>query len=165
MSVDLSITILLAIPLAIIANLVTPKVRDIIDSRAEKSQIKKKEATEKSRASSLARITKELEAIREYKNDSQKYYSYLLEVMIRATLYGAMTGLYAGMLSALAYFMRNSDFSRDMIVTMAQLIGMLGSMLIFMVSWQGLKVIRRVQSFDAFETEANEKICALSEVV
>jgi len=153
MRVDLWISILLAVPLAVLANLLTPRIRDWLDRRAQRTAAQRRRRTVEQARSEIARLHTELERLSTFTSDPHQYHCFLLEILIRATLYGAMAGLYAGLLFATASWLGIGDFwnlagnLQGYIYTAGQIVSLIGFTMVFRTCWQGLSVIRRVADF------------------
>ncbi len=158
MDINLWISVLLAIPLAIVANLFTPKVREWIDARAERRKEKKRKQTEEQKQAAIGRINKECDEIERFVGNRTIYREYLLEVVIRATLYGAISALYAGAVSVIAWSVDLGGIAQKLLFSVAQFATLFGSLLVFQVSWKGLKVINRVHDFEIFKEKCERQI-------
>lgn len=154
MKTDFWVSVLLAIPLAIAANLITPRVRAWLDKRAERGARQRRERTQKQRDEIVARIRADIGEIESFRIDRSRLHEFLLEMLIRATLYSAIGGVYAGLLFGFVEFYVVSRA----IAPAAQLITVMTSLMVFQVCWRGLRVIRRVRNFDSWKKDLEQEI-------
>ena len=90
MSIDLWVSIALAIPLAIVANLFTPKLQTWLDARLERSKKAKLEKKANSRKAQLESLKKELLEVTTYHNDKTELNQLFLVSLIKVAMYGAI---------------------------------------------------------------------------
>ncbi|WP_022947330.1 hypothetical protein [Methylohalobius crimeensis] len=94
MSIDLWISIALAIPLAIVANLFTPKLQKWLDSRLERSKKAKIEKKEAARQLQLGELQKELLEVSKLHSDKADLNQLFLVSLIKVAMYGAIGTIY-----------------------------------------------------------------------
>lgn len=161
MKVDLWISLLLAIPLAIAANLLTPHIRSWLDRRAEKGASVRLERTRREREASIARLEDEIEEIENYRGDRAKLHELLLETVIRATLYGAIGTAVASLMFTLLRVIGHGYLYEAVVYSTSQFVTVVTSLMVFQVCWRGLKVIQRVRNFDQWVENVRQEISHL----
>ena len=163
MSIDLWISVLLAIPLAIVANLLTPKIGRWFDSRLETTRHRKLEKTKRSRAAQLKHLTEELDSVRKFHTDRFRLSEHLLHVLLQIAGLGALASVYGGMFSFVGEIGRWDGPLGIVGRTGGQVITLLTSLLIFQLALRAMKLRRRVRDFDKYEAETQRMIDELTE--
>ena len=167
MSIDLWISVLLAIPLAIIANLATPHLRIWIDQKAEHGRRRKREKTVKQKRKTIKELKETVAVIEELVTDRSKYREFLLETLVRVALYGAIGGIIGGIANTVFIFsnqLANNITQRFLVMALAsfsQLAALLVAILIFRACSDGLSTIRRVKNFNDFRSRYSGQIAAI----
>lgn len=118
-----------AIPLSVLANLVSPKIQDFLSKRFVAA----------ARSRELQR-TKEAERVIEYVNDSAKLNTYLLVTLIVATMFGAMIGVFTALLFILGTFSRN-----DLSTVLAQAMTVFSGLLITKICLDAVRIATKVR--------------------
>jgi hypothetical protein len=131
----------LSIPLSIIASLLAPKVQTYLDTRSKVAALKRSEE-----------LTKELQRISEFKNNSDLLREYLLEVLIRAAYYLAITGIIAGPLWAASSIL----YLGGMLNAAGQFVSLIGALLVVRISSRAIRDLDRVRNFNEFELQVGE---------
>lgn len=159
MKVDLWITILLAIPLAIVANLLTPRLKSWLDSKAEKSKRIKTQAELKDRASRAQILRDKLEQVTKFHQDRGEHQSYILVQLLKIALYGALGGVYGGVLMMFQTFEIEIFYRISLIGGAA--VGLVTSMLIFVTSMSAIRMGKNVRDYQSFKNEIENAIALL----
>ncbi|EIU6827838.1 hypothetical protein L5176_004434 [Vibrio parahaemolyticus] len=147
MDINLWISILFAIPLAIVANIFTPKVQSWLESRGKKR--------------SKARVTQlktELEQLKYYKANPELFTQYLLGVVIKTTFVGSIIGIIA----ALAYMITRVakdffyvydylyiDVLEVVLQFSSQIVSMFGAVIIINICGNALRVMHSMKNYIA----------------
>jgi hypothetical protein len=163
MKVDLWVTIILAIPLAIVANLLTPRFRLWLDKRSESTKKVRTERQIRSREERARRLKKQFEEVTSYHSDSAAFHSYLLMQLVRIALYGAIGGIYGGLFGMVGGFTMWSwsGYLGSAAALASGMIALFTSLFIFQTSLITIRVNKRVAEYEAYKTEAELALKAL----
>ncbi|TVL30117.1 hypothetical protein [Shewanella algae] len=158
MSIDLWISIALAIPLAIVANLFTPKLQRWLDARLERSKKAKIEKKQFSRKLQLERLRKEFSEVSKYKNDKSELNQFFLVSLIKVAMYGAIGTIYGAIFPFMGELTRWDGVGGVIGRTGAQFTALAVSMLIFMTCIQTMRMHKKVRDFEEYEKNTKELI-------
>jgi len=161
MKVDLWITILLAIPLAIIANLLTPKIKNWLDGRSETTKKLRTEKQLRSRQIEANRIRNQLEEVTSFRSDTQSFHSFVLIQLVRIAFYGAVGGIYGGVFSMVGGIVGWSMLGEMVARFGTSIIALFTSTLIFQTSLATIRMHKRIRDFEGYKTEAEGNIKSL----
>lgn len=158
MSIDLWISVALAIPLAVAANLATPKFQKWLDARTSKGKERKSEEEQKKRQVQLAYLENELKETEALVSVPAKLTNQNFNALLKVSLYGAFGALYGSLFSFIGEF-----GGWDGIMGMAGRLGAQGttllvSMLIFITAAKALKTNRRVNEYEKYKEETEKLI-------
>lgn len=161
MKIDFWISVFVAIPLAIVANLLTPPISRWFDKRLELNQVRKTEISKRRRKNQLVKLTKELERVRSFHQDRIKVIQYLLFILLQVAMLGAFASVYGGMFAFLGEAERWNSFLGMIGRTGGQLITLIVPLLIFEICQKAITLQRRVVNFDHYEKETLRMIESL----
>ena len=156
-SVDLWISVGLAVPLAVAANLVTPRVRTWLDNKAESGALRRRRRGIAEKRRALADTKRMIDEIEGFMSSRWRYHEYLLETVIRATLYGAL-GTMAG---SVAFAIPSLQVSASLGVLLGQMIILLTYTIVGQICWRALRIITRFRNAAGFLDEARKRVAAL----
>ncbi|EPH3099971.1 hypothetical protein RG265_001153 [Providencia stuartii] len=94
MKIDLWISILLAIPLSIVSNMLTPKITAWYEKLANKNKKIKLEKSISRKIKQLNKLENEYKKITQYRNDKHYFNQLLLVTIIKVSLAAAMATMY-----------------------------------------------------------------------
>jgi ribosomal protein L17 len=156
MSIDLWISVALAIPLAVVANLATPKFQQWLDTRASKGKERKTEKEQKKRQAQLVNLEKELIETESLISMPAKLTNQNFNALLKVSLYGAFGALYGSLFSFVGEL-----GSWDGIFGMAGRLGaqcttLFVSMLIFTTAAKALKTNRRINEYATYKEETEK---------
>ncbi|MDO8273593.1 MAG: hypothetical protein Q7U82_16990 [Gammaproteobacteria bacterium] len=150
MSIDLWISIALAIPLAIVANLATPKLQRWLDARLEKSMRAKLEEKQKARTEQLKMLRVEMDEVTKYRSDGNALTQMYLISLIKVAMYGAIGTIY-GAIFPLFGQLSNWDGVGGLIgMAGAQVTALAVSMLIFATCARVMRIHKKVRDFESY---------------
>ena len=152
---DLSfwVGLMIAIPLAIFANLVTPIVKRKIDGAGEK-KLKAKRKT----------LEEEYNQIQNYLKKPSLLTSYLISIVIKTTFVGAFVGIIAGVMQLFRQWLDGSDaFSfmwdvHDVFNFILIIISVSVSVVIFQLCGDGIRAYNRVNRFEEYKVRYQKQI-------
>lgn len=170
MKIDFWISILVAIPLAIAANLLTPLARHWLDARAEKGRYRKREKTAKAREASRKRLEAEIAEINNYHDNPIQLHSLLLDSMLRCITYGAIGTAYLTLGYATFNVFLSGSHSTEFIRTVRlvtlpalQLFVVIVNMVVFTIGMRAVRISRRVRNYDVWRQKMESEIGRHSE--
>lgn len=150
MSIDLWVSVGLAIPLAVIANIFTPKIQSWLEGRGKK---RSKQRTQE--------LQKELDELTEYQESPEKFHQYLLGVVIRATYIGSLVGIFAGITYILTRFAREFiyfDFANIVFSLTGQVVSMIGAVMIINVCGEAIRRINSLKNYSSVSSDLESKL-------
>ena len=121
-----------AIPLSIFANLFTPYIQKLIASRFS-AYAERRRAVQ----------AKENDRVVEFINNPQKFNTYLLVILVGATMLGAAIGVFSGIL-----FMLGSFTDRSFVSFLAQFMTVFGGLLVTKICIDAVKMAVRVRELE-----------------
>ena len=139
----------LSVPLAIIANLITPKIRNLLDTVDER-KIKKK----------IQILESDLKTITNYKDNPAEVSAYLLSIIIKTTFLGAFVGVITGTTVIFKQYFTvkifpNASLSvNDLFTFFIVIVSISSSLVIFKLCEEGIKTYNRYSNF----TEYSERV-------
>lgn len=161
MSIDLWVSIALAIPLAIVANLFTPKLQTWLDARLERSKKAKLEKKANSRKTQLEALKKELLKVTMYHDDKTELNQLFLVSLIKVAMYGAIGTIYGAIFPFLGELSSWDGVGGVMGRTGAQITALAVAMLIFITCSQAMRMHKKVRDFPEYEKNIKELISEL----
>jgi len=150
LDINLWISVLLAIPLAIIANIYTPRVQYWLESRGQKRSKKR-----------IQQLEVELEELKDFYENPEKFHQYLLGVVIRATYIGSIVGIFAGITYVLSRFARefiHINFVNFIFSISGQLVSMIGAMMIINVCSSAIRIITNMKNYPSVSVQLLSQI-------
>ncbi|HFQ5086906.1 TPA: hypothetical protein ACGUVT_004536 [Vibrio vulnificus] len=165
MSVDLWISIALAIPLAIIANLFTPRFQRWLDSRLERSKKAKIEKREKARNAQLKHLKMEFEEVSKYYADKTELNLLFLVSLVKVAMYSALGTVYGALFPMIGETLKWEGIGGVLGRTGAQVTALLVSMLIFVTCSKTIKMYTKVRDFDEYKRDTDQLISELEQNV
>ena len=148
--------LLLSIPMAIAANLVTPKIQRWLETSSKRRAIEKTND-----------LQAEYQRISDYVNNPHEFTSYLLFVIIRTTLIGSVVGIIvslayaAAQLSSTFYYRSNLG---GLIYASAQIISIIGALMIVNTCRVAASTWYKVKNFDRYQQTVRESEAALADI-
>ncbi|WP_027672559.1 hypothetical protein [Rheinheimera baltica] len=161
MSIDLWVSIALAIPLAIVANLFTPLLQKWLDSRLERSKKAKIESKQIARKLQLEKLNKELIEVSKYHSDKNELNQLYLVSLIKIAMYGAIGAIYGSIFPFMGELSGWYGLGGLIGRTGAQVTAFAVSMLIFMTCSQTMRMHKKVRDFDEYEQSTKAIIAEL----
>jgi len=158
MTLDLWISIALAIPLAIVANIVSPPVKRWLDKKFETSKIAKTQKRMEKKSIQLKRLQSELEVIRNFHENDSKITHFFLVALLKVAMYGAIGSIYGFLFPFLGALFLRHGIGSFIITTGTQVTVMISSMLVFMTCAETMKTYKKIRDFTAYESESRELI-------
>ena len=150
MTIEFWIGSLLAIPLGIIASLLTPWIVKTINNR-----------TYRNRQKNLENARKEYEQICEFYKNKQDLSIYYLNVVVKTTLLSAFMALASGLLLAGGQIvMMAFDIDRKysgILFGLAQLVNLFGSIAIVSICKPALNIWNKIRNFKEYEEELKSR--------
>lgn len=157
MSVDLWVSVALAIPLAIVANLATPKLQKWLDERSSIGRERKSEKEQKKKLIQLAQLKAELKGIEELISTPAILTNQNLNALLKIALYSAFGTLYGSMFTLLGEVGRWDGISGVLGRVGAQITALFVAMLVFYIAMKAIKTNNRVNNFEKYK-EQTEKL-------
>ena len=161
MSVDLWVSIAVAIPLAIIANIATPKIQRWLDSRASLGKERKLENQKSKRENQLKLLKVEFSNITELVSNPAKLTNENFITLLKIALYGAFGTLYGGLFSVMDEFGHWEGVFGVAGRLGAQVTALFVSMLIFLIAIKALRVNNRVNKYEKYKMQTEKLIAEL----
>lgn len=161
MSIDLWISVALAIPLAIAANILTPRAQRWLDARL--SQGKARKAAERSvkRRQQLEALEKELTEAEALASDKANLTHHYLDALLKVAFYGAFGSIYASLFTFVGELGR-WDGALGAVGRMgAQATALFVAMIIFLTCFKAAKAARRVRDFSTYKPQTEKLISEL----
>jgi uncharacterized membrane protein YhiD involved in acid resistance len=158
LSIDLWISIAVAIPLAIVANLFTPKLQKWLDSRLEQSKRAKLEKKQNARSEQLKMLRLELDEVTNYHADKYELNQLFLTSLIKVAMYGALASVYGAIFPFLGELSGWDGIGGVLGRTGAQFTALAVSMLIFVTCARVMRLHKKVRDFESYEKSTNELI-------
>ena len=121
--------------------MLAPKVQTFLDTRSKVAALKRSEE-----------LTRELQRISKFKNNNHLLREYLLEVLIRAGYYLAITGVIAGPLWAASSIIHLGG----MLNAVGQFVSLIGALLVVRISSRAIRDVDRVRNFNEFEQQVSQ---------
>jgi hypothetical protein len=159
MSIDLWVSIALAIPLAIAANILTPKAQKWLDSRVSKGQYRKSAKQRAKRQTQLKSLEAEFKEVSEIHEDKANLTHHFLFALLQVAMYGAFGSIYASIFTFAGEVGRWDGFLGVVGRLGGQAVALFTAMLIFLTCAKAVRLARRVKSFDEYK-EKTEKLLA-----
>jgi len=146
MELSFLVGLVLAIPLAVVANLITPRVQGWIDKRSRRAMQKKS-----------FRLQEEYLRIAQLRSTREGLSEHLLTVLLRVALVGALFGVVTSAVYALGYLFQ----MQYAFVAAAQVFAILGSLIVLGICTTAFKEHAKVKNFveyrDFVEKELGEE--------
>ena len=156
MGIELWISIALAIPLSILANLLTPRIQAWLDSRSKQRSLQRTHQR-------LAEIEEELTIAKSYRDDRAFFHEYLFSVIIKTTFLSAGCGIAAIALSVIptSFLHQMAEPVRLILDNAVKLLAFLFLMLIVSISAVAIRRINQVRYYDSFKPKAEAEVARL----
>jgi hypothetical protein len=161
-SLDLWISVALAIPLAIAANVVTPRVQRWMDSRLSKGRERKTAKQSKRRKEQLLSLQKEYEEVSSLYENPSKLTHHYLDALLWVAFFGAFGSIYGAIFSVFGELGQWQGTWGVVGRMGAQTIALLTAMLIFAKSSKAIRIARRCRDFDSYSKKTKALIVELS---
>jgi len=161
MTIDLWISVALAIPLAIVANIFTPKVQKWLDARLSQGREKKAAEQSQKRKAQLTLLEKELAEAEALQSDKANITHHYLEALIKVAFYGAFGSIYASLFSFLGEIGRWDGPLGTVGRLGAQATALFVAMIIFLTCMKALRTARRVRDFPKYKQNTEKLIAEL----
>lgn len=158
MTIDLWISVALAIPLAIIANIFTPRVQRWLDNRV--SQVKQRKAAEQSQArkAQLVQLEKELAEAEALLSDKANLTHHYLDALLKVAFYGAFGSIYASIFTFVGELGR-WDGPFGLVGRLgAQVVALFVAMIIFLTCSKAAKAAKRAKNFSPYKEQTEQLI-------
>ena len=162
MSIDLWISVALAIPLAIAANMATPRVQRWLDSRLSKGKERKIAEQSEKRKEQLFSLQKEYDEVSLLHADPSKLTHHYLDTLLWVAFFGAFGSIYGAIFSVFGELGQWQGTWGIVGRVGAQTIALLTAMLIFSKSTKSIRIARRCRDFDSYSKKTKALIAELS---
>lgn len=167
MNIDLWISVALAIPLAVVANILTPKIQNRFDTYLQNySKVRTKQKI-KDKELQLTKLQQEILELKVYRDNKAEFNNVLLIALIKIAIYGAMLSLYNGMFFALKYLsIAHVDLGKAALDTLSlfvQLSTLVVAVIIFNTCSKSLRTYSKVKNFADYENKSKLIIKQLEE--
>jgi hypothetical protein len=146
--------LLLAIPLAIAANLLTPQIQSWLDERNKNKALARTKD-----------LQTEYELIKSYKTSREDFREYLLWIVIRTTYIGSLIGIFAGLafgipnlFDIVGNYDRGWEIVRSIFFIGGQALSILGALLVVNICNNALQVYLKVKNFEAYEISVQRNL-------
>jgi F0F1-type ATP synthase membrane subunit b/b' len=163
LSIDLWVSIALAIPLAIVANIFTPKLQKILDARLEKSNKSQVAKKERARAEQLKSLQDEYDEIEKYHSSKDELNQLFLLSLIKVAMYGALGSIYGAIFPFLGELSNWRGIGGVFSRTGAQVTVFAISMLIFITCSRIIKIHKKVRDFESYKENTQSLIKELEQ--
>lgn len=161
MSVDLWISVALAIPLAIAANILTPRAQHWLDSRLSQSKARKAEEQKAKRVAQLRNVEKEFEEAQQLAADKANLTHHYLDALLKVAFYGAFGSIYASLFGFLGEVGRWEGLLGILGRIGGQVTALFVAMIIFLTCFKAAKAARRVRDFPKYKIETEKLLAEL----
>lgn len=158
MSVDLWVSVALAIPLAIIANLATPKLQKWLDERSSIGKERKAEEEQKKKIIPLEQLKAELKGIEELIANPAKLINQNLTALLKIALYSAFGTLYGSMFVLLGEVGQWDGISGILGRIGAQITALFVAMLVFYIAMKAIRTNNRVNKYEQYKEQTENLI-------
>ena len=159
------VSVLLAIPLSILANLLTPRFQKMIDRASEKNRTRTISEQVAKASQQLAEILREVELVTKYHTDRPLFHQYMLVMLLRVTLYGAVGGIYGSCLGMLGEMVSWNGILGANSRIGVQLVALFTSMMIVIACTRAIRLHQEVRDYDKFKEESQNRIIRLRQIV
>lgn len=161
MSIDLWVSIALAIPLAIAANIFTPRVQKWLDTRV--SYVRERKAAEQlqKRQAQLASLEKELSEVEALTSDKMNLTHHYLSALLKVAFLGSFASIYASIFTFVGEIGR-WDGPWGIIGRLgAQVTALFVATAIFLICYKAAKAASRAKNFAAYKEQTERFISEL----
>ena len=131
------IGLVLAVPLAVVGNLLTPRAQKWLSRRSTVRLDKRRQV-----------LRKEFERVQLLAADSAKFNAYLLTVVVAATFVGSVVAVCSGAIAAIAY-VSNSD---RLLFAFSQFTAIFGGIFIASICQEAIRTSARVRDFADYKS-------------
>ncbi len=158
MTIDLWISVALAIPLAIIANIYTPRVQRWLDNRVSKNRQRKAAERSQERKAQLAQLEKELAEAEALQSDKANLTHHYLDALLKVAFYGAFGSIYASIFTFIGEW-GSWDGPLGLVGRLgAQVTALFVAMIIFLTCFKAAKAIKRAKNFSDYKEQTEQLI-------
>lgn len=161
MSIDLWISVALAIPLAIAANIFTPRVQKWLDTKLSEGKERKAAEQSQKRKAQLALLEKELAEAEALQSDKSNLTHHYLDALLKVAFYGAFGSIYASLFSFIGEIGRWDGLLGMVGRLGAQVTALFVAMIIFLTCFKAAKAARRAKVFPKYKQEMDRLIAEL----
>lgn len=153
MTIDLWVSVALAIPLAVLANIFTPRVQNWLDSFATQGKKRKAAQQIQQRQKQLIRLEKELEQTEVLQADKASLTHHYLNALIRVAFYGAFGAIYQALFIFIGELGSWDGLLGRMARVGAQMVSLFIAMAIFLTCSKVSKSASRVRNYAQYKDE------------
>lgn len=161
MKIDLWITILLAIPLSIAGNILTPKITAWYEKHSNKSKKIKLEKSRSRKIDQLDKLKKERDKITQYKNDKHYFNQLLLVTIIKVSLTAAMTVMYGVIILLIDKAPRIPEPLLTIASILLSLVIMISCLSIMKLCNDALSMHKKIKNFPDYDKSMTQAIAKL----
>ncbi|MGD1853392.1 MAG: hypothetical protein ACFB2W_04005 [Leptolyngbyaceae cyanobacterium] len=140
------LSIFFAIPLAVAANLITPKVQSFFETRSKEAALEQ-----------LELLSEQLTRTEFFANSPQEFNQYLLAQLITIALLGAILQISSVLLPAAFPIIKNK-YARISLLVISQSIIVIISLIIIFITRDALSDYYRVANFDEYKESLQERV-------
>lgn len=162
MSVDLWISVALAIPLAIAANIATPRVQRWLDARLSEGRKRKVAEQSQKRQAQVVALRKEYDEVAALHADPSKLTHHYLATLLWIAFYGAFGSIYGALFAVFGEIGGWEGLLGVAGRVGAQGTALLTAMLIFTKSVKAIRIARRCRDFDEYSARTQKLMRELS---
>lgn len=163
MSIDLWISVALAIPLAILANIFTPRVQRWLDGRLSKGNERKAKKLATQRQQQLLSLLKELAEVQALQEDKSNLTHHYLDALLKVAFYGSFGALYGAIFGVFGELGAWNGVAAVIGRFGAQATALLTAMLIFITCAKAARIARRSRDFAKYKQETEKLIAELAQ--
>ncbi|QPB12017.1 hypothetical protein [Providencia phage PSTCR3] len=162
MKIDLWITILLAIPLSIAGNILTPKITAWYEKYSNKSKKIKLEKSRSRKIDQLDKLRKERDKITDYHDNPHYFNQLLLVTIIKISLLAAMAVMYGVIISLMDKTTSIPEPLLTFVSILLALVIMLSCLSIMKLCNDALNIHKKIKNFHSYDTNITQAIKKLT---
>jgi len=166
-STDFWLSFALAIPLAIAANLLTPKLQLWLERRSSDKALKRKGQVLEERKKTAERLRSDFVRVSALHADRAELQLLLTVSVLKASMIGALTAAGAGVMFAYASVPRllgsRLETLAEITTIGGQLFSLFGSVLVFQICNRAFKDYTRVKEFQQFKEATEQELSSIEQ--
>lgn len=127
--------LILTLPLSIAGALLTPRIEKAYNNLSTKKRYK-----------NIQKVKAEYEIVKKYKEDKQEFSLYLLNIVIKTTLMGAIMSVVSGFFILVSQLIASDPF----LIGIAQIVNMAGSVFIVSLCRPAFSIWSKIKNYDEY---------------